>query len=216
MPKTLAQESVLKGESPSSGKKTKQECGRMGGSVKSSAKARAVRKNGKKGGRPRGSASGFPVCYNSKLISRTNAFNPKQLTYLSAIRPPDSTLQGFLAQLRKEVGIVGLMALGLPHGVANGPASLRYLSEARLVFYLWSSLFCPSNLASAFHMATWGRFNADMPQDYRAAALRLLDRKSGPARARLEGRPHQPFRKPWQGKVARRMLYVVPPSLPLL
>ena len=160
--------------------------------------------------------SGFPVCYNSKLISRTNAFNPKQLTYLSAIRPSDSTLQGFLFQLRKEVGIVGLMALGLPHGVANGPACLRYLSEARLVFYLWSALYCPSNLSSAFHLASWGRFNQDMPRDYREAAERLLDRRNGPRKARLAGRTYKPFLKPWQGKVASRKVYAVPPTLPLL
>ena len=160
--------------------------------------------------------SGFPVCYNSKLISRTNAFNPKQLTYLSAIRPSDSTLQGFLFQLRKEVGIVGLMALGLPHGVANGPACLRYLSEARLVFYLWSALFCPSNLSNAFHLATWGRFNAEMPKDYREAAERILARKTGPRRARALGLPYKPFRKPWQGKTPRRKIYAVPPLLPLL
>lgn len=188
----------------------------MGGSVKSKAKARAVRKNGKKGGRPKGGASGFPACYNSKLISKLNAFNPNQLTYLSVIRPSDSALWGWVKQLRKRVGIVGLVALGIPHGLAKGGNGFRYGTDARLVFYLWSALFCPSNLSSAFHLATWGRFNKDMPKDYREAAERILARKTGPAKARAAGKPYKPFQKPWAGKTPRRMVYAVPPALPLL
>lgn len=216
MPETLAQESVLKGDTLSGRKRTKQECGRMGGSVKSSAKARAVRKNGKKGGRPRGSASGFPACYNSKLISKLNAFNPNQLTYLSVIRPSDSALRRWVEQLRKAVGIVGLVALGIPHGLAKGGGGFRYGTDARLVFYLWSAIFCPSNLSNAFHLASWGRFNPDMPKDYQEAAERLLNRKTGPRRARASGVPYKPFQKPWQGKTPRRKIYAVPPLLPLL
>ena len=197
-------------------KKTPAECGRMGGSAKSRKKAKAVRENGKKGGRPRGSASGFPVCYNSKLISRLNAFNPNQLTYLSIVRPSDSTLRRWLDQLRKAVGIVGLVALGVPHGLAKGGGGFRYGTDARLVFYLWSATHCPSNLSSAFHMASWGRFNAEMPKDYREAAERILARKTGPRRARALGLPYKPFRKPWQGKTPRRKIYAAPPLLPLL
>lgn len=197
-------------------KKTPAECGRMGGSVKSARKAKAVRENGRKGGRPRESASwkaGRP--FRTLLFTR-NGFNPKQLTYLSVLRPADPLLSAWLSQLRRKLGMDGMIALGIPQRLSLNDGPVRLTSEARLVFYLWSALFCPSNLASAFHMATWGRFNADMPQDYRAAALRLIDRKGGPSRARLEGRPYAPFRKPWQGKVARRMIYAVPPTLPLL
>lgn len=188
----------------------------MGGLVKSPRKAKAVRRNGKKGGRPRESASGFPVCYNSKLISRLNAFNPKQLTYLSVIRPSDSALWGWVKQLRKRVGIVGLVALGIPHGLAKGGGGFRYGTDARLVFYLWSATHCPSNLANAFHLASWGRFNEDMPKDYREAAERLLNRKTGPAKARAAGKPYKPFVKPWLRKTPPKGDYLALPLLPLL
>jgi len=162
------------------------------------------------------SVSGFPASHQSKLISRLNAFNPKQLTYLSVIRPPEGALWKWVEELRRKVGIVGLVALGIPHGIAKGGNGFRYGTDARLVFYLWSALFCPSNLANAFHLASWGRFNPEMPKDYQEAAERILSRKNGPRRARALGMPYKPFQKPWQGKTPRRKIYAVPPSLPLL
>lgn len=168
------------------------------------------------GKRGRGSASPFPKHGNPKQVANDSVrIPPKAIFVLSKVAPSDDTFLLWVQDLRQRLGVVALRSLGVPAPVVlrgKVPCS----PARRVVFYLWSALFCPSNLSNAFHLATWGRFNRDMPQDYRAAALRLIDRKGGPSRARLEGRPYQPFRKPWQGKVARRMIYVVPPSLPLL
>jgi hypothetical protein len=154
---------------------------------------------------------------NGKLLCSAKSFKPEMLSQLSRIKPPEATLEAWLDQLREKVGTCGLAALGIASPLAlKGGHPTRHPAAARLVFYLWSALFCPSNLSSAFHLASWGRFNKDMPKDYIQAAERILSRKSGPRRARALGMPYQPFRKPWQGKTPRRMIYTVPPSLPLL
>lgn len=154
---------------------------------------------------------------NGKVLCNSKSFKPESLLQLSRIRPSPATLEAWLDQLRAKIGTQGLAALGVASDLAlRGGHPTRHPAAARLVFYLWSAIYCPSNLSSAFHLTTWGRFNQDMPQDYREAALRLLARKSGPARARALGIPYKPFQKPWQGKTPRRLIYVVPPSLPLL
>lgn len=169
-----------------------------------------------KGEGGRGSASPFPKHDNPKQVANDSVrIPPKAIFALSKVTPSDDTFLLWVQDLRQRLGVVALRSLGVPAPVVL-KGKVPCSPARRVVFYLWSSLFCPSNLASAFHMATWGRFNPDMPKDYQEAAERLLNRKGGPSRARLEGRPYQPFRKPWQGKVARRMIYAVPPTLPLL
>ena len=165
----------------------------------------------------RGSVSENTRHANGKLLCSAKSFKPETLSQLSRIRPPEATIEAWLDQLRKKVGTCGLAALGIASPLAlKGGHPTRHPAAARLVFYLWSAIFCPSNLSSAFHLATWGRFNADMPQDYREAAERILARKTGPRRARASGVPYKPFQKPWQGKTPRRKIYAVPPLLPLL
>ena len=167
-----------------------------------------------KGGR--GSASSFPKHDNPKQL--TNDYPrlpPLSLLALSKVSPSDDTLRQWVSDLRRRLGTVGLRALGVPAPVVL-KGKVPCSPARRVVFYLWSSLFCPSNLSSAFHLATWGRFNAEMPKDYREAAERILARKTGPRRARLAGKPYKPFVKPWHGKTPRRKIYVVPPLLPLL
>ena len=154
---------------------------------------------------------------NGKALCNPKSFKPELLSQLSRIRPPDATLEGWLDQVRERVGTHGIIALGIaPKLALKGGHPTRHPAAARLVFYLWSAIHCPSNLSSAFHLASWGRFNPDMPKDYQEAAERLLNRKTGPRRARLAGKPHKPFQKPWQGKTPRRKIYAVPPLLPLL
>lgn len=160
--------------------------------------------------------SGNPLEPYAKLYGKTNHFNPKQLTYLSSSRPSDSLVRDWLSSLRHKIGIDGLVALGIPSKSARKGIAPRNSSAARLIWVYWSALHCPSNLSSAFHLASWGRFNKDMPKDYREAAERILARKTGPRRARAAGMPYKPFLKPWQGKTPRRNIYAVPPSLPLL
>jgi len=154
--------------------------------------------------------------YNHKQLTKdSNSFRPIALFTLSKLAPSPDTFERWITDLRRKLGTIGLRSLGVPAPVVlrgKVPSS----PARRVVFYLWSSLFCPTNLASAFHLATWGRFNSEMPKDYREAALRLLARKSGPARARALGIPYKPFQKPWAGKTPRRLIYAVPPSLPLL
>lgn len=213
MPETLTESVVLKGKARKR-EKGKGKAGRM---------SRKGRKRGEKakkkeaGWRVRkASVSGLPRNGNSKALANLNSYNPYQLTYLSNILPPDSACERWLFQLRRKLGNNGLLALGFPPRQARQDVAPLHGTAWRLTFLYWSALFCPSNLSSAFHLATWGRFNENMPKDYREAAMRLLDRKSGPARARALGLPHKPFVKPWQGKTPRRMIYTVPPSLPLL
>lgn len=167
-----------------------------------------------KGGR--GSVSGFRNHANHKqLTNDSNSFPPLALLSLSKMAPsPDVFLQ-WIADLRRRLGTVGLRALGVPAPVVL-KGKVPCSPARRVVFYLWSALFCPSNLSNAFHLATWGRFNPAMPKDYQAAAERILSRKTGPRRARLAGKPYKPFVKPWQGKTPRRKIYAVPPLLPLL
>jgi hypothetical protein len=160
--------------------------------------------------------SGFRNHANHKQLTNDSAsFPPEALLTLSKVAPPEDTFQLWLADLRRRLGTVGLRALGVPAPVVLS-GKVPYNPTRRVIFHLWSALFCPSNLSSAFHLASWGRFNKDMPKDYIQAAERILSRKSGPRRARALGMPYQPFRKPWQGKTPRRMIYTVPPSLPLL
>lgn len=163
-----------------------------------------------------GSVSGFRNHANHKqLTNDSNSFPPEALLTLSKVAPSEDTFQLWLAELRKRLGTVGLRALGVPAPVVLS-GKVPYNPTRRVIFHLWSALYCPSNLSNAFHLASWGRFNPEMPKDYTQAAERLLNRKSGPRRARALGKPYQPFRKPWAGKTPRRMIYAVPPSLPLL
>ena len=199
MPETLAEKSVLKGRAGKGG--------RRGGKAKKRKAGWRVRK---------GSVSGFPSNGNSKALANPNSYNPYQLAYLSNILPPDSACEKWLSQLRRKLGNNGLLALGFPPRQSRCDVAPQHGTAWRLTFIYWSAIFCPSNLASAFHLATWGRFNADMPQDYREAAERILARKTGPRSARLAGKPYKPFVKPWQGKTPRRKIYAVPPLLPLL
>lgn len=163
-----------------------------------------------------GSVSGFRNHANHKQLTNDSAsFPPEALLTLSKVAPSPDTFTLWLADLRKKLGTVGLRALGVPAPVVlSGKAP--YNPTRRVIFHLWSALHCPSNLSNAFHLASWGRFNPDMPKDYQEAAERLLNRKSGPRRARAAGMPYKPFLKPWQGKTPRRKIYAVPPSLPLL
>ena len=154
---------------------------------------------------------------NGKALCSSKSFKPEMLSQLSRIRPSEATLEAWLDKLREKVGTHGAIALGVATELAlKGGHPTRHPAAARLVFYLWSALFCPSNLSNAFHLASWGRFNPDMPKDYIQAAERILDRKSGPRRARASGKPYKPFLKPWAGKTPRRKIYCVPPILPLL
>lgn len=164
-----------------------------------------------------GSVSGNLTTTNGKALCNPKSFKPEILSQLSRIRPSETTLEAWLDKLREKVGTHGIIALGIaPRLALKGGHPTRHPAAARLVFYLWSALFCPSNLSNAFHLASWGRFNPDMPKDYIQAAERLLNRKNGPRRARASGMPYKPFVKPWQGKTPRRKIYVVPPCLPLL
>jgi len=164
----------------------------------------------------RGSVSGFRNHANHKqLTNDSNSFQPEALLTLSKVAPSPDTFQLWLADLRRRLGTVGLRALGVPAPVVLS-GKVPYNPTRRVIFHLWSALFCPSNLSNAFHLASWGRFNPDMPKDYQEAAERLLDRKNGPRRARALGMPYKPFVKPWQGKTPRRNIYAVPPLLPLL
>ena len=174
-------------------------------------------KKGWKEGRGKGSVSGNARHGNGKVLCSSKSFKPEMLSQLSRIKPPESTLEAWLDKLREKVGTCGLAALGIASPLAlKGGHPTRHPAAARLVFYLWSALFCPSNLSNAFHLASWGRFNPDMPKDYQEAAERLLNRKGGPRMARAAGMPYKPFVKPWQGKTPRRKIYITPPSLPLL
>lgn len=170
----------------------------------------------RKGKEGRGSASSFPKHDNHKQVANDSVrIPPKAIFTLSKVSPSDDTFLLWVQDLRQRLGVVALRSLGVPAPVVL-KGKVPCSPARRVVFYLWSSLFCPSNLSSAFHLATWGRFNAEMPKDYREAAERILARKTGPRRARASGVPYKPFQKPWQGKTPRRKIYAVPPLLPLL
>ena len=86
------------------------------------------------------------------------------------------------------------------------------LAGLRWLWFVWSLHHCPSNLADAFTVCTWGRFNPQMPQDYRGQAVRLLNRKSGPRGSKLGGRA-------WVSAKAAKVMrcYLIPGSgLPAL
>jgi len=185
-----------------------------GESYRKGLEGEATREGEGKGGR--GSVSGFRNHANHKqLTNDSNSFQPEALLTLSKVAPSTDTFQLWLADLRRRLGTVRLRSLGVPAPVVL-KGKVPCSPARRVVFYLWSALFCPSNLSSAFHLASWGRFNPEMPKDYREAAERILARKSGPRRARLAGKLYKPFVKPWAGKTPGRKIYITPPSLPLL
>lgn len=203
MAEILAEKSVLNGKA-GKGERGRGKAGKRSGKRKAGWRVRKA------------SVSGLPRNGNSKALANLNSYNPYQLTYLSNILPPDSACERWLAQLRRKLGNNGLLALGFPPRQSRFDVAPQHGTAWRLAFLYWSALFCPSNLQSAFHLATWGRFNSDMPKDYREAALRLLSRKSGPARARAAGKPYKPFAKPWARKTPRKGDYLALPILPLL
>jgi len=160
--------------------------------------------------------SGLRSNKNGKALCNPKSFPPASLARLSRVKPHDSTAKAWLDDCRLKLGTWGLCALGIPprQAIKGGPP-IAPLAQ-RLVFIIWSSLFCPSNLSSALHLATWGRFNPKMPKDYTLAAERLLARKTGPARARAAGERYRPFVKPWARRTPSKGEYLALPNLPLL
>jgi hypothetical protein len=108
----------------------------------------------------------------------------------AACRPTLSEARRWAAALQFGIPSTALNAYGIN---ANLLQSLRAgrkvkLGPLRWLWFVWSLHHCPSNLSDAFTVCTWGRFNPAMPQDFRAQALRLLNRKSGPRGSKLGGR----------------------------
>lgn len=170
----------------------------------------------RKGKAGRGSASGFRKVANHKqLTNDSTAFRPETLFTLSRATPHPDTFLGWVRDLRQRLGVFGLRALGVPAPVVLS-GKVPSSPAQRVVFMLWSYFCCPSNYGNALHLASWGRFNPKMPKDYTLAAERLLNRKTGPARARAAGKPYKPFQKPWARKTPSKGDYLALPLLPLL
>lgn len=136
--------------------------------------------------------------------------------------PSEGEARVWLTSLVSCIGEGGLVVFGLGRDriafwLAGG--SIKLCSR-RTIWLVWSMTHCPTNLSSAFHFATWGRFNAEMPQDYRSQALRLLRRTSGPYRAkrpklRKDGKPPKPLPH-WKVSARLKKQYFPPLNLPLL
>lgn len=142
--------------------------------------------------------------------------SPLLLALSSQSRPTQSEARAWLAAARAVLGVCGLALLGLnPQSVQDWLAGAPIRPAlCRLIWHAWSLTHCPSNLSTFYHWATWGRFNADMPQDYRGQAIRLLNRKTGPTRAarpriKADGKPER-VGAHWKKSAALRRAYVVP------
>jgi len=141
--------------------------------------------------------------------------NDQRLIGLAATcRPTRAEARSWADSLRAALPSGALGCYGITPGLLAAIDSQREVKRASLrwLWLIWSIHFCPSNLADSFTLCTWGRFNPQMPQDYRSQAVRLLNRQSGPRGSGLGG-------KAWKGAKAARAgrAYLLPGSgLPAL
>ena len=136
----------------------------------------------------------------SGLDANALQMNDQRLIGLaSACRPTQAEARSWAAALRAGLpsGALGFYGIGSELFASLGEGRRLLGSSVRWLWFVWSLHHCPTNLADAFTICTWGRFNPQMPQDYRSQALRLLNRKSGPRGSGKGGRA-------WVGAKAER------------
>lgn len=154
-----------------------------------------------------------------------------ELAFLAKLcEPCQRESRQWLNSLQAVCSIDQLKSLGLTPSKLHLWRTTIPKSGMREVWCVFSLTFCPSNLASAFHFATWGRFNPEMRSSYKLLALKWLRRKSRmhnmsyvqsvepqQSIAQQALMPKRLSRKPWRmhtrkGKVGE----AVPPWLPAL
>ena len=125
-------------------------------------------------------------------------------------QPTQAEARAWLFAAKDALGLNLLAGIGLaPQNVQRwlGGAAMRGIG-LRLIWWSWSLTHCPSNLTDLFTWITWGRFNPQMPQDYRQQAIRLLHRKTGPTTAGKAAR--RVGVAPWARAVTLKKQYLVP------
>ena len=142
--------------------------------------------------------------------NRLQVNNIRLASLASACRPTQAEARSWAAALRAALPSGALSAFEIMPDLLTGQQVRR--ASVRWLWFVWSLHHCPSNLTDSFTICTWGRFNPQMPQDYRGQAVRLLNRKSGPRGSGKGGRA-------WVGAKAAKVMrcYLLPGSgLPAL